>query len=301
MPSIKPPLFVSVVGTSGSGKTATIVYLTAELTKLGFRVGVAKHIHREGFTIDTEGKDTWKHAKAGAKIVIGASPNELAIITKTVEEANFEQICEIFRAQDLDLVLLEGFSTARKGKIVVHKILAAKNRRDLDYTLAKASPPILAITGLVARSLRRVRKIPAPVVDIQREGPILTTRIRRLLRPNEINHILKKASVKHGGTCIGLAMGVRAAYIASSAFGSKPSSPNQITCGTKLCIAEAFKTLYPKSRIGVLKIRNHQIVVSSNHEKLMIQLARKRKFTEVNEVLTVPDSDLFDSVSFTRR
>jgi len=250
LPSIKPPLFVSVVGTSGSGKTATIVYLTAELTKLGFRVGVAKHIHREGFTIDTEGKDTWKHAKAGAKIVIGASPNELAIITKTVEEANFEQICEIFRAQDLDLVLLEGFSTARKGKIVVHKILAAKNRRDLDYTLAKASPPRLAITGLVARSLRRVRKIPAPVVDIQREGPILTTRIRRLLRPKEINHILKKASVKHGGTCIGLAIGVRAAYIASSAFGSNPSSPNQITCGTKDCMPRPSRPFTRKVELG---------------------------------------------------
>ena len=301
MPSIKPPLLVSVVGTSGSGKTATIGYLTAQLTQLGFTVGVAKHIHREGFTIDTEGKDTWKHAKAGAKIVIGASPNELAIIRKTAEEAKFGDICEILRAQKIDVALLEGFSTAVRRKLAINKIVAAKNQRDLNYTLARTPPPILAITGLVTRASRRLRKMSAPLLDIQREGPVLTSMIRRLLRPKEINHILREASVRHGGTCIGLAIGVRAAYIASSAFGHNPSAPNQITCGTKHCIAEAFKTFYPKSRIRVLKVTNDQISISSTREKLIIQLARKRKFTGVNEILTVPDSVLFDSVSLTRR
>jgi len=54
----KSPLLISVVGGSGSGKTTTIEYLTKHLAGLGLKIGVAKHIHREGFTIDTKGKGT---------------------------------------------------------------------------------------------------------------------------------------------------------------------------------------------------------------------------------------------------
>src|SRR3990172_11152857 len=108
----KTPLIVSVVGTSGSGKTTTIEHLIASLTRLGFRVGVAKHIHREGFTMDTKGKDTWRHARAGASVVVGVSPNEFAIIKRTPSESEFKNVAEALRAQELDLALLEGFSTA---------------------------------------------------------------------------------------------------------------------------------------------------------------------------------------------
>lgn len=62
----------------GSGKTTAIVYLTEHLTRLGFRVAVVKHVHTEGFTFDAKGKNTWRHAEAGACIVIGVAPNELA-------------------------------------------------------------------------------------------------------------------------------------------------------------------------------------------------------------------------------
>ncbi len=295
------PVVVAVVGTSGSGKTATIEYLTYNLTKLGFQVGVAKHIHREGFTIDTEGKDTWKHAKAGAKIVIGASPNELAIIRKTTHEAPFKDIREILCAEHLDIALLEGFSAATAERTNLPKIVAAKNPRELSFILSKTRPPILAITGRVSRKANRIKKLRVPIFDIHREGPLLTTMIRRLLRPQELQNLLNEASQRHGGTCIGLAIGVRAAYIASSAFGHNPSVPIKITCGTKHCISEAFKTIYPKSQVDVLKIRNNRIKLNSTQGKLIIQLARKRKFTGANQVLTVPDSVLFDSVKFTRR
>lgn len=297
----RKPLFISVVGTSGSGKTTTIEYLTYHLSKLGFRIGVAKHIHREGFTIDTEGKDTWKHAKAGARVVIGASPNELAVIKKTTQEAPFKDISEIIHAEQLDIALLEGFSSATAEKTNLPKIVAAKNARELSFILSRTKPPILAITGLISRTANRNKKMRAPIVDIHKEGPLLTTQIRRLLRPQELQNLLSEASHRHGGTCIGLAIGIRAAYIASTAFGHNPSVPNRITCGTKHCIGEAFKTIYPKSQVDFLKIRNDTIKLSSTQGKLIIQLARKRKFTGVKEVLTVPDNKLFDSVSFTHR
>ena len=297
----KTPLIVSVVGTSGSGKTTTIEHLIASLTKLGFRVGVAKHIHREGFTIDTEGKDTWKHARAGAKVIIGASPNELAIIKKMSFETKFEEITEILRRQELDVALLEGFSTALSKRIMVHKIVAAKSARDLKYTLSKTRPPILAITGQVTRTKKAIPNAPASLVDIEREGPLLTSRIRRLLRPKELAHLLHKASIRHGGACIGLAIGVRAAYVATSALGENPTAPTSIVCGTKQCIAEAFKMAYPKSDVRIDKVRNDKITVKASGANLVIQLAPKEEYSGAKEALKASDRKLFQSVSFAKQ
>ena len=96
-------------------------------------------------------------------------------------ESKFEEITEILRRQELDVALLEGFSTALSKRIMVHKIVAAKSARDLKYTLSKTRPPILAITGQVTRTKKAIPNAPASLVDIEREGPLLTSRIRRLL------------------------------------------------------------------------------------------------------------------------
>ncbi len=177
------PLLISVVGTSGSGKTTTIEYLTSDLTRLGFRVGVAKHIHKEGFSIDTKGKDTWRHARAGAALVVGVSPNEFAVIRKTSKEARFEEVQRVVGGYDLDVVILEGFSTALPRGLKVYKILAAKNGPDLDYTAAKTPSPILAVTGRVVKSCRGTRNLPAPFLDLPRQRAQITMMVRQLLGP----------------------------------------------------------------------------------------------------------------------
>ena len=73
---------VAAVGISGSGKTTTVEYLISKLSSMGYNVGAIKHIHREGFTIDQEGKNTWRFSHAGAKITVAISPEEIAIIEK---------------------------------------------------------------------------------------------------------------------------------------------------------------------------------------------------------------------------
>jgi molybdopterin-guanine dinucleotide biosynthesis protein MobB len=130
-------------------------YLTTQLTSLGYRVGVAKHIHEQGFTIDTEGKDTWRHARAGARIVIGASPNELAIIKKEPSGIEIEEITGTLNNSEIDIALLEGFSGASDGIEKLPKVVAAKNERDLKYTLSHTKPPILAITGPITQKKTR--------------------------------------------------------------------------------------------------------------------------------------------------
>ena len=295
----KKPLMIAFVGTSGSGKTASMEYLTQHLTGLGFKVGVAKHIHEEGFTIDTEGKDTWRHARAGARVVIGASPNELAVIKKTASEAKFEEIERGFRDGNLDIALLEGFSTASRGIANLPKVVIAKDVRDLKYTLRWTKPPILAITGRVTKGLKRIGKVPAPLIDMKREGFLLTSMIRRRLRPNEMKEMLTKAAKRHGDMCIGLAVGIRAAYLASCVFNQDRSVPDKITCGTKHCIAEAFETIYPRSRVHVSGVRDDRIVIHSARKTLTLKLTPREKanFLDTSQVLKASDKMIFETVS----
>lgn len=300
MTAKKKPLLVAFVGTSGSGKTTTMEYLTAQLTNLGFKVGVAKHIHEEGFTIDTEGKDTWRHARAGARIVIGASPNEVAVIKKKPRGFEFKEIISALNNPSIDIGLLEGFSDLTRGIAKLPKIIAAKNTRDFKQTLRRTKPPILAVTGPITR--QKFRNAPAPLIDMTSDGFLLTSIIRRLLRPNETKEMLGRAAKKHGGACIGLAVGIRAAFIASNIFGQKATKPKKIVCGTKHCIAEAFRTIYPHTQVQMDKVGNDRVMIESRGAKLMLQLTPKKKtaFTRIADVLNARDNELFDSIVLSR-
>jgi hypothetical protein len=148
-----------------------------------------------------------------------------------------------------------------------------------------------------------IGKVPAPLIDMKKEGFLLTSLIRRQLRPTEMKDMLSKAAVRHGGTCIGLAVGIRAAYLASNVFDQDLSAPNKITCGTKHCIAEAFRTLYPKTSVRIEEVRNDKVLIESRKARLTLQLApkEKNKFSRITEVLSVPDKVLFDSVNLAPR
>ena len=65
---------VSFVGRSNSGKTTLIERLIPELVVAGYRIATIKHAGH-GFDLDTEGKDSWRHKRAGASTVIARSPS----------------------------------------------------------------------------------------------------------------------------------------------------------------------------------------------------------------------------------
>jgi molybdopterin-guanine dinucleotide biosynthesis adapter protein len=110
---------VSIVGKSNSGKTTLLVKLIPELKKKGYKVATVKHdVH--GFEIDQEGKDTWKHAKAGADAVIISSPKKLAMIKRVDEEYSLDRL-ESSVISDVDIILSEGYKKADKPKIEVFR------------------------------------------------------------------------------------------------------------------------------------------------------------------------------------
>ena len=103
-------LVVAAVGVSGSGKTVTLEYLISRLSAEGYQIGSIKHVHHKGFTMDTEGTNTWRYAKAGAKVIVAISPEEVDIIKKTeMALSDLDQIIALLEQEKLDIIFIEGF------------------------------------------------------------------------------------------------------------------------------------------------------------------------------------------------
>jgi len=156
---------VAVVGYSGAGKTKIVEGLVRELSKRGHRVATIKHMAEREFSIDHPGKDTWCHARAGARTVISLAPRELATIEK--RKAKLDEVLR--RLERLDFVIIEGF----KGLKNLAKIVAARNKADLhkladEFTIASVGG---RKTGLPAFDLKHMKRL-ADLVE-RRVPPVL--------------------------------------------------------------------------------------------------------------------------------
>lgn len=110
---------VAIVGKSKVGKTTFIEKLITELKLRDIKVCTIKHdVH--GFEIDKPGKDTWRHAQAGADTVVISSPNKLAMIKKVQEELTLDQIAEMV-SSDTDIIITEGYKRSNKPKIEINR------------------------------------------------------------------------------------------------------------------------------------------------------------------------------------
>jgi len=104
-----------IVGASNVGKTTFLEKLIPALVRRGYRVGTVKHdVH--GFQMDREGKDTWRHAQAGAQTIAISSPMRVASIRSVPEELPLEEVVSRY-FWDEDIVLAEGFKRSSFPKI----------------------------------------------------------------------------------------------------------------------------------------------------------------------------------------
>jgi molybdopterin-guanine dinucleotide biosynthesis protein B len=142
-----PPI-ISVVGKKRAGKTTVIERLVAELKKRGYKVGTIKHHIHYGFSMDEPGKDTWRHAAAGADTVLISSPDRLVMTKKMEEEPLLKDIVSAYLESE-DFVLTEGYTRAETPKIAVvesEEDLKLFSDRDLIAIVSdadiQADPPI---------------------------------------------------------------------------------------------------------------------------------------------------------------
>ena len=103
---------VTFIGWHDSGKTTLAAGVVAELKRRGYRVAVIKSSNDSGIRFDTPGTDTFKHLHAGADGVLLVAPDQMVLQTgnsglslRTLAHRYFP---------DVDIVIGEGFKTARK-------------------------------------------------------------------------------------------------------------------------------------------------------------------------------------------
>jgi len=113
---------LSIVGRSNTGKTTLIEKLIPLLKSKGIRVATIKH-HNHDFEIDHEGKDTYRHKRAGAKLAMIVAPGRLAFVEDLEGDLGLEEIIDRY-IRNVDLVIIEGYKKEPVPKMEVYRCRA---------------------------------------------------------------------------------------------------------------------------------------------------------------------------------
>jgi molybdopterin-guanine dinucleotide biosynthesis protein B len=107
---------LGIVGWSGSGKTTLLTALIPVLRARGLTVSSIKHAHHD-LPLDRPGKDSFRHAEAGAEEVILATGGGFALFSRQRRDL----AALLARLNPVDIVLVEGFKNDPIAKIEVHR------------------------------------------------------------------------------------------------------------------------------------------------------------------------------------
>ena len=112
---------IGVAGFKNSGKTTLVERLVTELTNRGHRISTVKHAHHS-FDIDHEGRDSFRHRKAGATEVAVVSRHRWAVIheLRDEQEPSLDEILAMLAP--CDLVIVEGYKRDGHDKIEVRNL-----------------------------------------------------------------------------------------------------------------------------------------------------------------------------------
>ena len=144
---------IGVAGFKNSGKTTLVEKLVVALTQLGHRISTVKHAHHS-FDIDHEGRDSFRHRRAGATEVAVVSKSRWAIIHELREESEPPLADILAKLAPCDLVIIEGYKRDGHDKIEVRN-LALDNP-----VLAGFDPTVIAVAATDA-----IAGSPVPVFD----------------------------------------------------------------------------------------------------------------------------------------
>jgi len=109
---------LQVVGWSGAGKTTVLEALVANLTGRGLDVGYLKHAPH-GATVDHPGTDTGRLSAAGATVVAVDGAEVTGLVLTGPQRPSFPALLDDWFPSFLDLVLVEGYKSARGPKLEV--------------------------------------------------------------------------------------------------------------------------------------------------------------------------------------
>lgn len=165
----RKPIIVNIMGScSNVGKTTVIEGIIKELKTRGYSVATIKHdVH--GFDIDKEGKDTWRHRKAGAETVFISSKNRMAMIREVEEEVALDSIIDM--ASSSDIIIIEGYKKSAYKKIEVFRSEVSTDIiTSREYLLAIASDVSHDIDGVPVININDYKGLADIIEKIKHEG-----------------------------------------------------------------------------------------------------------------------------------
>ena len=141
-------IIVALIGLKKCGKTTTAEALIREFKDRGYRVGGIKCMPNSTITLDTEGKDTYRHRSAGADFVISLSKGEIAFIGDTGGRASIRDALGLI-PEGTEVLICEGLTEEYPG---IHRILLARDLDLLEETMKVrgVGDGILALSGLLS-------------------------------------------------------------------------------------------------------------------------------------------------------
>lgn len=142
-----------VVGWKNAGKTGLMERLVTEITGRGISVSTVKHAHHS-FDVDHPGKDSHRHRIAGAREVLLASRNRIALMHELRDEDEPPLEALLTRLSPVDLVLIEGYKRDAHPKIEAHRAETG------NALIAPSDPTIRAVASDTPMTLDR------PVFDL---------------------------------------------------------------------------------------------------------------------------------------
>ena len=109
------PTVIGIYGKSNTGKTMLLTKIVKELNLETFKIATVK-ITDKKIGIDKKGKDTEKHSRAGADLVVFSTNSETDYLIK--KKSSIQDIIQnILSLGDFDLILIEGANDKETLKI----------------------------------------------------------------------------------------------------------------------------------------------------------------------------------------
>ena len=170
---------------SGTGKTTLLEKVIRTLKRRGMRVAVIKHDGHD-FTIDREGKDSWRFTQAGADISIISSAAKTALVEQ--RPLSFAQAAAM--VHDVDLILVEGYKQEPLTQIGIFRKASGKGfTADISrYAAVVTDADVGDVQGR------------AKMVDVGEKGPTHRTAVAgaRVFVSRETFALIRSGGMKKG-------------------------------------------------------------------------------------------------------
>lgn len=177
---------LAVLGRKDSGKTTVAERIVSTLVKKGLKVAAAKHISKKGFSMDSEGKDTWRYSIAGATMVIAVSDKETTVkLNRGTDVLSLEWMLEVSAENDADVLVIEGFSSLILKDKRVGKIICVRNAEEYHEYKEKVEGEVLAYCSF--------KSLDKPILEISKNlQTIVDAAVEFVNKRQEILRILGK-------------------------------------------------------------------------------------------------------------